>query len=46
MILADNGSSFYVSGANDTGWDDDDLEQLKRVPGSAFEALEHGTIHR
>ena len=46
MILADNGSSFYISGANDTGWSDDDLEQLKSVPGSAFEAVRHGTIHR
>ena len=46
MILADNGSPFYISGANDTGWNDEDLEQLKAVPGSAFEAVQHGTIHR
>ena len=46
MILADNGSPFYISGANDTGWNDEDLEQLKTVPGRAFEAVQHGTIHR
>jgi hypothetical protein len=46
MILADNGSPFFVSGATDSGWKDDDLEQLKSVPGAAFEAVRHGTIHR
>lgn len=46
MILADNGSPFYISGATDTGWNDDDLNQLKTVPGTAFEVVEHGTIHR
>lgn len=46
MILADNGSSWFISGATDTGWDDDDLDQLKTVPGSAFEAVKHGTVHR
>ncbi len=46
MILADNGSPFFISGATDTDWDDEDLEQLKSVPGSAFEVVKHGTIHR
>jgi len=45
MILADNGSSWYITGATDTGWDDADLNQMKRVPGSAFEVVKHGTIH-
>jgi hypothetical protein len=39
MILADNGSDWYISGTPDRRWDDDDLDQLKRVPGSAFEAV-------
>ena len=39
MILADNGTSWYITGASDTRWDDDDLDQLKDVPGSAFEAV-------
>ena len=44
MILADNGSPLYVTGAADRGWDDDDIEQLKRVPASAFEAVKTGRI--
>jgi hypothetical protein len=39
MIVADNGSNWYVSGAPDKRWDDDALNTLKQVPGSAFEAL-------
>lgn len=39
MIVADNGSDWFISGTPDRRWDDDDLDQLKRVPGSAFEAV-------
>ncbi len=45
MIVADNGSSWYVSGAADPRWNDDDLNQLKSVPGSAFEAVDTGAVH-
>jgi hypothetical protein len=45
MIVADNGSSWYISGAADPRWNDDDLSQLKGVPGSAFEAVDTGPIH-
>jgi hypothetical protein len=45
MLVADNGSNWYLSGASDPGWNDDDLDQLKRVPGSAFEAINAGAIH-
>ena len=45
MIVADNGSSWYISGAVDTRWNDDDLNQLKTVPGSAFEAVNTGVTH-
>jgi len=44
MILADNGSSWFISGATDPRWNDDDLNQLKRVPGSAFEAVDTGAL--
>jgi hypothetical protein len=44
MIVADNGSSWYISGASDPRFDDDDLDQLKAVPGSAFEAVRTGAI--
>jgi hypothetical protein len=44
MIVADNGSNWYLSGATDPGWNDDDLNQLKSVPGSAFEAVNEGPV--
>ncbi len=47
LIVADNGSSWYITGAPDPRWSDEDLNQLKRVPGSAFEAVKTGPIrHR
>jgi hypothetical protein len=39
MIVADNGSSWFITGAPDPRWNDAELEQLKRVPGSAFEVV-------
>jgi hypothetical protein len=44
MIVADNGSSWYITGAPDSRWDDTDLDQLKTVPGSAFEVVQTGPI--
>jgi len=44
MIVADNGSNWYITGSADPGWNDDDLNQLKSVPGSAFEAVYTGDI--
>ena len=47
LIVADNGSSWFLSGAPNPGWNEDDLDQLKSVPGSAFEAVDTGPIrHR
>jgi hypothetical protein len=40
MILADNGSPWYVSGAPHRGWDNDQLHTLHRVPGRAFEVVD------
>jgi hypothetical protein len=42
MIVADNGSNWFISGAADTRWNDDDLNQLKTVPGNAFETVDTG----
>ena len=39
MIMADNGSSMFISGAPDDRWDNNDLSSLKSVPASAFEVL-------
>jgi hypothetical protein len=48
MIVADNGSSWFISGAPyfgpGAGWDDDDLNQLKTVPGAEFEVVNTGPI--
>jgi hypothetical protein len=44
LIVADNGSSWYITGAPDPRWNDEDLEQIKRVPGSAFEVVQSGPI--
>ncbi|MEO8335967.1 MAG: hypothetical protein ABI664_13395 [bacterium] len=46
MILADNGSGWYVSGAPDARWNDSRLDGLKQVPSSAFEVIQMGTITR
>jgi len=39
MIMADNGSSMYISGDPDNRWSNDDLGMLKTVRASAFEVL-------
>ena len=44
MIVADNGSDWFITGATDSGWDDEDLNQLKTVPGNAFEVVQTGAI--
>jgi hypothetical protein len=45
MMVADNGSNWYVSGAPDPGWDNDDLHTLGRVKGSDFEVIDPASIH-
>ena len=40
MILADNGSPWYVTGAPSSHWNDDNLHTLNQVPGSAFEVVD------
>ncbi len=44
LLVADNGSNWFVTGAADSRWDDNDLNQLKTVPGTAFEVLDTGPI--
>lgn len=44
LILADNGSSWYFQGGTDPRWNDDELNQLKKVPATAFEAVYTGDI--
>ena len=40
MILADNGSAFYISGAPDPGWDDDAMHTIGAIKGSDFEVVD------
>jgi hypothetical protein len=44
MILADNGSPWYISGAPDPRWSDDVLHELHNVPGSEFEAVDESSL--
>jgi hypothetical protein len=44
MILADNGSNWYISGAPDSRWNDENLAELGDIHGSDFEAVETGEI--
>jgi hypothetical protein len=39
IILADNGSPWFFSGASDPRWNDDELNQLKSLVGSDFEVV-------
>ena len=39
MILADNGSDWYITGTPDARWNDDELHALARVKGKDFEVL-------
>jgi hypothetical protein len=44
LILADNGSSLYVTGVSDSRWGSD-LDSLKTVPSSAFEVVQMSPIY-
>ena len=45
MILADNGSAWYISGAPNAGWNDDALvSDLRRLKGSDFEAVDSSLL--
>jgi hypothetical protein len=38
-IVADNGSNYFISGSTDPRWNDENLNQLKEIPASAFEVV-------
>jgi hypothetical protein len=44
LIVADNGSNWFFQGAPDPGWNDTDLDQLKNIPGTAFEVVDTGPV--
>lgn len=46
MMVADNGSNWYISGAPDDRWNNDHLvNELRQVTGSNFEVVKMGRIH-
>jgi hypothetical protein len=44
MLLADNGSDWFITGASDNRWDDDELHTLKRVKGRDQECVDTGKL--
>jgi len=44
MMLADNGSNWYISGATDDRWDNDELHELDFIVGSNFEAVDVSSL--
>jgi hypothetical protein len=45
MILADNGSNWYISGAPDPHWSNDALHTIGRINGSDFEVVDTTSLH-
>ncbi|MGZ4399374.1 MAG: hypothetical protein ACXVYM_00725 [Gaiellaceae bacterium] len=45
MIVADNGANWYISGAPDPRWSNDDLHTLDRVKGSDFQVVDTSSLH-
>lgn len=44
MMLADNGSAWYMPGVPDERWDNDAIYELRQVHGSAFEAVDVSSL--
>jgi hypothetical protein len=45
MIVADNGSNWYISGSPNPGWSNDDLHTIGRITGSDFEVVDTSSLH-
>jgi hypothetical protein len=44
MILADNGSNLFISGAPDSRWNDDDLGNLRQIVGANLEVVDVSSL--
>jgi hypothetical protein len=44
LILADNGSNWYFTGTSDVRWTGDQVNQLKQIPASAFQAVDESCL--
>jgi hypothetical protein len=45
LVLADNGSPWFFTGERNGHWPPALVEELKRIPASAFEAVDTGSMH-
>jgi hypothetical protein len=45
MIVADNGSAWYITGCPDPGWDNNDLHSLGGITGADLEVVQMGTVY-
>jgi hypothetical protein len=45
IIMADNGSAMFISGAPDSRWNNDDLHTLSQVSASAFEVVQMNPVY-
>ena len=44
LVVADNGPNWMISGQGDSRWDDTDMDQIRRLPASAFEYVDSGPV--
>jgi hypothetical protein len=44
LIVADNGSNWFFQGAPNPLWNNSDLDQLKKIPGTEFEVVDTGPV--
>jgi hypothetical protein len=44
MLVADNGSDWFITGVPNEGWDNDALHSLQRVKGRHFEVVKAGSL--
>jgi len=44
LIVADNGSNWYFTGTSDVRWTGDDVNELKQIPASAFQAVDESCL--
>jgi len=44
MFLADNGSNWFITGAPDPRWNDEELSLIRRVKGRDFEVVQMGAV--
>jgi len=44
MILADNGSPWFISGVPDSRWNDDEFHQIQNLTGTDFEVVDTSSL--